>query len=146
MRPWLVIALAVGCSTTTEPDGTYVGTVSFTGTNTAACVPTTITLTFQSGKLVSVDGNSSFSYTGQTDGMPCTADVSDGDGAITCGGNGGEVSCADGGTVTTGATTLTLTDGGMMGTIATNVQAMVPPGCAADVLCAGSGSVVFDKK
>ena len=142
---WLVaLGLVAACSDSTGVDGVYVGTVAFSGM-AGGCVPSQLTLSFQRSTLVSVDGaNSTFEFPSSSPGNEmCTANVTDGNGDVTCQYFEGDGSDCGG----VGTTTLALSDDGLTGDIMTDVSLRAPStNCVQQTECSGTGTVTFAKQ
>ncbi len=125
---WLVaLGVVAACSDNAGVDGVYVGTVAFSGM-AGDCVPSQLTLSFQRGTLVSVDGDTStFEFPSSSPGDEmCTANVADGNGDVTCQYFEGDGSDCGGVLGEMGTTTLALSDDGLTGDITTDVSLRAP--------------------
>ncbi|HEY1552593.1 MAG TPA: hypothetical protein VGG28_32415 [Kofleriaceae bacterium] len=147
---WLVaLGLVAACSDSSGIDGVYVGSVAFSGM-AGDCVPSQLTLSFQRGTLVSVDGGSStFGFPSSSPGDEmCTATVTDGNGDVTCQYFEGDGSGACGSVLgERGTTTLTLSDDALTGDITTDVSLKAPStNCVQQTECSGTGTVTFAKQ
>ncbi|HEY3807185.1 MAG TPA: hypothetical protein VGL61_31505 [Kofleriaceae bacterium] len=144
----VALALVAACSDSTGVDGVYVGTVVFSGM-AGDCVPSQLTLSFQRGTLVSVYGDTStFGFpSGSPPDEMCTANVTDGDGNVTCQyfeGDGSDCGSVAG---QLGTTTLTLTNDGLTGDIMTDVTLLArSTNCVQQTECSGTGTVTFAKQ
>ncbi|HEY3805268.1 MAG TPA: hypothetical protein VGL61_21820 [Kofleriaceae bacterium] len=145
---WLVVLGLVAACSVSGVDGVYVGAVVFNGM-AGDCVPSQLTLSFRQGVLVSVDGgNTTFGFPG---GSPpdeeCTANVTDGNGDVTCQYFEGDGSSCGGLAGEMGTTTLALSDNGLTGDIMTDVTLTAPStSCVQETACSGTGTVSFAKQ
>jgi hypothetical protein len=146
---WLVaLGLVAACSDSTGIDGDYVGAVVFSGM-AGDCVPSELTLSFQRGTLISAGGESStFRFpAGSPPDETCTANVTDGNGDVTCQYFEGDGSSCGGLAGEMGTTTLALSDDGLTGNITTDVLLMAPStSCVQQTECSGTGTVTFSKQ